>query len=176
MKIGDKVVIDKEYYVQKHKEIYPEWECDGLTNDKELLGYKQFIIDGRELLVVNISAMNYRLDSWSHDKYVIYIHFLSDDGIKFMTQYDFIKDDSKEIPNITSISDLNIEPRKNTNIENIIKLLKEKKSTRKSTEDRIINDIRSNKDIYKPDLEAIFALSVTITALEELLILEEQNH
>ncbi len=40
---------------------------------------------------------------------------------------------------------------------------------RKSIEDRIHADIRNGKDLVKKDLDAIFALSVTIITLEELL-------
>ena len=39
----------------------------------------------------------------------------------------------------------------------------------KSIEDRIHADIRNGKDLVKKDLDAIFALSLTITTLEELL-------
>ena len=172
MKIGDKIVIDKEYYIQKHIELY---SCNvSEVFPKELMGYRKHILDGDELLIVNISAINYSTET------VIYVEFIDDDGCNFMIPHSFIKDDTlnqtKDIPKITNISNsVEIELGKNTNVENITKLLKEKKSTRKSIEDRIINNIRSNTDLYKPDLSAIFALSVTITALEELLVIEKQK-
>ena len=47
--------------------------------------------------------------------------------------------------------------------------LEEKIAIRKSIEDRIHADIRNGKDLVKKDLDAIFALSLVITTLEELL-------
>ena len=54
-------------------------------------------------------------------------------------------------------------------MEKIKEKLEEKIAIRKSIEDRIHADIRNGKDLVKKDLDAIFALSLTITTLEELL-------
>ena len=59
---------------------------------------------------------------------------------------------------------------KNINkMEKIKEKLEEKIAIRKSIEDRIHADIRNGKDLVKKDLDAIFALSLVITTLEELL-------
>lgn len=47
--------------------------------------------------------------------------------------------------------------------------IEEKIAIRKSIEDRIHVDIRNGKDLVKKDLDAIFALSLVITTLEELI-------
>ena len=54
-------------------------------------------------------------------------------------------------------------------MEKIKEKLEEKIAIRKSIEDRIHADIRNGKDLVKKDLDAIFALSLVITTLEELL-------
>ena len=46
--------------------------------------------------------------------------------------------------------------------------LEEKIAIRKSIEDRITADIRNGKELVKKDLDAIFALSLVITTLEEM--------
>jgi hypothetical protein len=59
--------------------------------------------------------------------------------------------------------------KQNLNMEKIKEKLEEKIANRKSIEDRIHADIRNGKDLVKKDLDAIFALSLVITTLEELL-------
>jgi hypothetical protein len=54
-------------------------------------------------------------------------------------------------------------------MEKIKEKLEEKIAIRKSIEDRIHADIRNGKELVKKDLDAIFALSLVITTLEELL-------
>jgi hypothetical protein len=54
-------------------------------------------------------------------------------------------------------------------MEKIKKVIEQKTLIRKSIEDRIIIDIRNGKDLIKKDLDSIFALSLTINTLEELL-------
>jgi len=54
-------------------------------------------------------------------------------------------------------------------MEKIKEKLEEKIAIRKSIEDIIHADIRNGKELVKKDLDAIFALSLTITTLEELL-------
>ena len=54
-------------------------------------------------------------------------------------------------------------------MEKIKQTLEEKIAIRKSIEDRITADIRNGKELVKTDLDAIFALSLVITTLEELL-------
>ncbi len=51
----------------------------------------------------------------------------------------------------------------------IVEIGLEKIAIRKSIEDRIHADIRNGKELVKKDLDAIFALSLVITTLEELL-------
>jgi len=53
-------------------------------------------------------------------------------------------------------------------MEKIKEKLEEKIAIRKSIEDRIYADIRNGKDLVKKDLDAIFALSLVITTLENL--------
>lgn len=54
-------------------------------------------------------------------------------------------------------------------MDTIKQKLDEKILIRKSLEDRIINEIRNGKDLPTKDLNDIFALSVTIKTLEELI-------
>ena len=54
-------------------------------------------------------------------------------------------------------------------METIKEKLDEKITIRKSIEDRIHTDIRKGKELNKKELDAIFALSLVITTLEELL-------
>jgi len=59
--------------------------------------------------------------------------------------------------------------KKLNKMEKIKEKLEEKIAIRKSIEDRIHADIRNGKDLVKKDLDAIFALSLVITTLDELL-------
>ena len=54
-------------------------------------------------------------------------------------------------------------------MEKIKQKLESKLFDRKNIEDRIHSDIRNGKEVYKKDLDAIFALSLVITTLEDLL-------
>jgi len=53
-------------------------------------------------------------------------------------------------------------------MKNVKQTLEEKISIRKAIENRIISDIRNNKELFKKDLDAVFALSLTIITLEEI--------
>lgn len=54
-------------------------------------------------------------------------------------------------------------------MENIKSKLEEKMFVRKSIEDRIIDSIRKGKPLANADLNTIYALSLTISTLEELI-------
>jgi len=93
MKIGDKIKISKEYYLQKHREKFGnDIQINGLTNDNKIeTCLIRAIQEQRELLIVDITLTHY------DDEIIIYLHFIDDEKYECCLDYKFIKDDSMNI-------------------------------------------------------------------------------
>ena len=92
MKIGDKIIIDKEFYIKRYKETFGEdIQIDGLTNNNKIETYlHQAIKNNRELIITDISAEH------NNESYQLIIHLIDNENHDGSLCYSYIKDDSEE--------------------------------------------------------------------------------
>jgi hypothetical protein len=84
MKIGDKIMVDKEYYIRKYRETFGnDIEIDGLTNDDTINScLKRAIKNGDYLTITDI-------DNDEHDEE--FIHFKDNEGYECCIKSKYIK-------------------------------------------------------------------------------------
>lgn len=95
-KIGNNVIIDKEYYIKKYKEKFGvNVIIDGLTNDNDIkTGFIKSIKNKIKLTITDFSAILYNNETTNFkNETIYYIHFIDEDGLESLVDLNFIQFD-----------------------------------------------------------------------------------
>jgi hypothetical protein len=105
MKIGDKIIIDKEYYIKKYRETFGnDIEIDGLTNDNNINGCLKRAIKNQNFILITDIDIDENCE--------VYIHFKDYEDYEGCILSKYIK--PKEYLKIEKYK-INIEIELNTN-------------------------------------------------------------
>ena len=160
MKIGDKIIIDEDFYIKKYREVFGnDIEIDGLTNDNKIDGCLIRAIKNKKYLeITDISTNLYHTETKSGVQ--IFIHFKDEENYEGLIDSKYVKYCSDDL-GLTDVL-LNIVERLNIEYTEKINILK-------SLEERVHNDIRLGKKIMDEDLKSIHCLSVLLNSFKIVL-------
>jgi len=154
MKIGDKIIIDKDFYINKFKETFGEnVQIDGLTNDNEIDTYIKKAIKNRTPLEIT------DIDANVTDNFGVqyFIHLKDDEEHDGCLDIKYIK-----IPNDDlDLSDILLKIVNKMNME-----YQEKRNLLSKLEESVI---RKGKNICDYDLKNIHCLYMLVNNLKKIL-------